>query len=327
MIHDEVLNALTAAGAQRVAANELMSKYTSWRIGGPADYFCVAETDTQLRHAVEVANAHSLPWLVLGGGNNVLVSDLGIDGLVILNRLRGISIRTQDEENNGAILDCGAGVFFAKAAQYSAKHGYTGMEWGISIPGTVGGGVVNNSGAHWSDVGRALESADVMDASGKSERLDSGGLAYRYRHSFLKTAVSTQTQLAVIRCRFKISADSPERALGRVEEMRAHRLRTQPVREASAGSTFTNPPGEHAGALIDRCGLKGYRLGDAQISPLHANFILNVGRATASEVIQLIGLAQTMVVSQFGFRLNPEVQFVGRWEESLLRKVLSVEPA
>lgn len=310
-----------------------MSKHTSWRIGGPADYFCVVEDVAQLEAAVQVATALSLPWLVLGGGNNVLVSDQGVEGLVILNRVRGMAIEelsvAQAEEGRlagprRAELACGAGVFFARAAQYSARQGYTGMEWGIAIPGTVGGGVVNNAGAHWSDVSRALVSVDVLDQEGKRERLTPSDLAYRYRQSALKASCVTQSRLVVTGCRFWLESDAPEAALARVEELRQHRLRTQPVKEASAGSTFKNPPGEHAGALIDRAGLKGRRVGGAQIALLHANFILNTGSARASDVVSLIRLVQSAVQTHFGIRLEPEIQFVGRWERSELQSILGV---
>src|SRR5579875_2126885 len=163
-----------------------MSGHTSWRIGGRADFHATAETEDELIAAIEVAGRHNLPWVVLGGGNNVLVADDGIEGIVILNRLRGIAI-------NDGKLECGAGVFFARAAQYSARNGYSGMEWGVSIPGTVGAGVVNNAGAHWSDVSRTLIDATVISAGGRAEILAPLDLAYRYRQSALKATGIRQT--------------------------------------------------------------------------------------------------------------------------------------
>jgi len=320
MTGDAVLEELSRSGVKRAATQEPMSRHTSWRIGGPADYFCVAEDQRQLLGAIRVALEHRLPWLVLGGGNNILVSDQGIEGLVILNRLRGLEI--EPANSTEALVACGAGVFFARAAQFTAHHGYTGMEWGIAIPGTVGGGVVNNAGAHASDVGRALHSADVVDGEGRTERLSAKDLAYRYRQSALKTHHATRSRLVVTGCRFRLAQDDPQAALARVEELRQHRLRTQPVREASAGSTFKNPPGDHAGALVDRAGLKGQRIGGAQIAPLHANFILNVGGATATDVVALIRLAQQRVEDRFGTRLEPEIQFIGRWNEDLVQSIV-----
>jgi UDP-N-acetylmuramate dehydrogenase len=316
---DSVLRALAESRLRRFGAGEPMSRHTSWRIGGPADYFCVVEEFSQLQAAVRVARDHDLPWLVLGGGNNILVSDAGVEGLVILNRLRGLALAAYD---SGAALVCGAGVFFARAAQYSAQHGYTGMEWGIAVPGTVGGGVVGNAGAHWSDVSRSLLSADVADAAGRVERLAPDDLAYRYRQSALKTPHTTQTRLVVVSCQFAVQPERPEAALARLEELRQHRLRTQPVKEASAGSTFKNPPDSFAGALIEAVGLKGRIEGRARISPLHANFILNLGGATAADVVALMGLARQRVWVRFGVLLEPEVQLVGRWSQDVLHSLL-----
>lgn len=321
MSRESVLQALQAGGLKRPAAGEPLARHTSWRIGGPADYLCVAEDQQQLLAAVQVARDHAIPWLVLGGGNNVLVSDAGVKGLVILNRLKGIGI---EELSGDAALVCGAGVFFARAAQFSAKRGYTGMEWGIAVPGTVGGGVVNNAGAHWSDVARTLESATAIDADGRARTFSRDDLAYRYRQSALKLQHLTQSRLVVTACRFRLEPDDPVQAMGRLEELRRHRLRTQPVKEASAGSTFKNPPSDAAGALIDRAGLKGRRMGGAQISPLHANFILNAANATADDVLGLIRLAQVTVRERFGIELEPEVQFVGRWDTAALESVLAV---
>jgi UDP-N-acetylmuramate dehydrogenase len=196
------------------------------------------------------------------------------------------------------------------------------MEWGIAVPGTVGGGVVNNAGAHWSDVSRSLERATIVDPAGKTEQVSAEDLAYRYRQSALKTPHTTQSRLVVTSCAFRLAPETREAALARLEELRQHRLRTQPVKESSAGSTFKNPPGEHAGALVDRAGLKGHQIGGAQIAPLHANFILNVQEAGASDVVALIELAQDRVRKRFGVQLEPEVQFVGRWPRETLARVL-----
>jgi UDP-N-acetylmuramate dehydrogenase len=310
------LQRLREIGLKRATSGEVMSRHTSWRIGGPADYFCVVEEEWQLEQIVELARERRLPWLVLGGGNNVLVADQGIEGLVILNRLRGIEI---GHDEAGPLARCGAGIFFARAAQFTARKGYAGMEWGIAIPGTVGGGVVTNAGAHWSDVSRSLIFATTLDSAGRRDTLSPDDLAYRYRQSALKSSLINTTNIVVTGCSFRLVADSPAAAQARVEELRQHRIRTQPVKESSAGSTFKNPPGEHAGSLIDRAGLKGHRIGGAQIAPLHANFILNVHAATACDVLALIRLAQSRVREQFGIVLEPEVQLVGRWSADTLQ--------
>ncbi|GAC1328676.1 MAG: UDP-N-acetylmuramate dehydrogenase [Chloroflexota bacterium] len=320
MRDDRVVSALLEAGLRRAGRDEPLSRHTSWKVGGPADYYCVAEDIKQLVAAINIARSNAIPWLVLGGGYNVLVADAGVAGLVVFNRLRGIEIIHGDA---GAHVDCGAGVFFAKAAHYTAQRGFAGMEWGVSIPGTVGGGVVNNAGAHWSDVSRALVDATLISEDGQEVHVTSDDLAYRYRRSALKKRHTVQSRAVVTRCRFALKPDSAAAALARIEELREHRLRTQPVKEASAGSTFSNPQGGHAGALIERAGLKGHRIGGAQIAPLHANFIVNTGSATAADIVELMRLAQTRVHELFDVDLEPEVQFVGRWSDAVLRSVLS----
>jgi UDP-N-acetylmuramate dehydrogenase len=313
-----VLDELRNRGIKRALANASLARYTSWRIGGPGDYLCVVEEEQELLAAVETARTHHIPWLVLGGGNNVLVSDDGVEGLVILNRLRGLELI----KNHHPYAACGAGVFFAKAAQFTARQGYTGLEWGVAIPGTVGGGVVNNAGAHASDVSQSLIHASVIDETGRREDLSIEDLAYRYRESNLKAMLIQQSTLVVTGCLFRLQTASPGIALKRVEELRQHRLRTQPVKEASAGSTFKNPEGNHAGALIDKAGLKGRRVGGAQFAPLHANFIINQGGATAEDVVELMHLAQNEVVNKFGVHLEPEVQFVGRWRQETVESLV-----
>lgn len=315
----DLLDALHDAGIRRAEVGAPMTRHTSWRIGGRADYLCVVEDHAQLLVAIRAARERSIPWLVLGGGNNILVSDDGIEGLVILNRLRGTCI---EEEDHQPVLRCGAGVFFARAAQYSAQRGYSGMEWGIAVPGTVGGGVVNNAGAHSSDVSRSLVSATIVDAAGDCEVVPSADLTYHYRQSALKTPYTTQSRFVVTGCTFRLRPEASEAVLARIEELRQHRMRTQPIKEASAGSTFKNPDNGHAGALVDGVGLKGHRIGQAQISPLHANFILNLGNATARDVVLLIELARNRVWAECGIALEPEVQFVGRWPSDVLQRVL-----
>jgi UDP-N-acetylmuramate dehydrogenase len=316
-MHEELLAELRAAGLKRVRANEPMARHTSWRVGGPADYFVIAESREALRSAISIARHHDIPWLVLGGGSNILVADAGIEGLVILNRLKGMMI--EDNPDSAPVLQADAGVFFARAALFTAKRGYSGLEWGIAIPGTVGAGVVNNAGAHQGDVARTLIAAEAIDADSNTIMLTPTDLGYRYRESILKVAIihprTTSHHLVVTRCWFRIMHSSPEVALGRINELIRLRSETQPITQPSAGSTFKNPPEGPAGAYIERAGLKGLRIGGAEFSTRHANFIVNLGHASAADIAQLIRRAQEEVFRQFGVHLEPEIQFVGRWPE------------
>jgi len=312
-----VLEELRASGLKRVTANEPMSRHTTWRIGGPADYFGIAETAESLARAATMATRLSMPWLVLGGGSNILVSDQGIAGLVILNRIKTLDVTP---EPGGATVEAGSGVFFARLAHFTAKRGYAGLEWGVAIPGTVGAGVVNNAGAHHGDVQKALLKAEVINARGDTQVLEPSALGFTYRKSALKHSGEQpvrQTASVVTRCWFRVRVDTERSALSVIERLQAQRLETQPITEASAGSTFKNPDSDSAGRLIEAAGLKGTVQGRAEISAKHANFIVNRGNASAADVIELMRRAREVVLDRFGVCLEPEIQLVGRWAAGL----------
>lgn len=318
----DVVADLTNAGLKRVAAGASLAEYTSWRIGGPADFFGVADTVEALAAGIAVARRHDMPWIVLGGGSNVLVADDGVEGLVILNRLRGLRIDGSTWDAPEVVAD--AGVFFARVALFTAKQGYTGLEWGVAIPGTVGAGVVNNAGAHHGDVERTLVAADAIDANGNLTQLRPDDLRYRYRGSALKTPIVRSTELVVTRARFRITSGERTRALRTIDELIRQRSETQPISQPSGGSTFKNPPDGHAGALIEEAGLKGHRVGGAEVSRRHANFIVNAGGARASDVAGLINYTRAVVQQQFGVRLETEIQFVGRWPDHAIGAVARI---
>jgi UDP-N-acetylmuramate dehydrogenase len=311
----DLASELVAAGLKRVKANESMSKHTTWRIGGPADALVVVDTIEDLRLAISIADQHWTPWLVIGAGSNILVADEGIEGLVILNRMRSVSL---DRVENGCEVNAESGAFFARVAQIAADSGYTGLEWGVAIPGTVGAGVVNNAGAHSGDVQRTIVNAEVLDSSGAIEVLDPAELRFAYRRSRLKVTSGepiTRTESIVVRVRFAAQTASSVDPRSIIKRLIEQRLATQPVVEPSAGSTFTNPPGASAGALIEMAGLKGHRIGGAEFSFRHANFIVNVDRAAAADVVALVRLARSRVRETQGVLLEPEVQLVGRWNK------------
>lgn len=310
-----MISALKDAGLKRVATTEPMSHHTTWKVGGPADYFAVAETPDSLSRAILVAREQGIPWIVLGGGSNILVSDEGVEGLVILNRIKGIRLV---ESKDGAVAEVGSGAFFAWLAQYTAKRNYGGLEWGVAIPGTIGAGVVNNAGAHHGDVQRTLKRAEALDQDGNAVIMGPDELSFAYRESQLKrtdgTAV-TQTEMVITRAWFRTHRVEAGSATRLLTELMERRKATQPVSQASAGSTFKNPNGLSAGALLERAGLKGSRIGGAEFSSKHANFIVNSGSATAADIVELVRVARREVARQSGVDLQPEVQLVGRWAE------------
>jgi UDP-N-acetylmuramate dehydrogenase len=311
---DVTFAALLTAGLSRIARNEPLSKYTSWRVGGPADYFGVAEDIDALRNSIAVANEAAIPWIVLGGGSNVLVSDAGVEGLVIMNRIK--TARMVEGGETG-VFEGGSGLFFARAAQFTARLGFTGLEWGVAIPGTLGAGVVNNAGAHGGTVADTLIKAEALDRRGALTRIYPSDMAYTYRESKIKRSgglVITASEQAVTRCWFRVSPCPVEQSMATIGELMGRRQETQPIAEPSGGSTFKNPDGAAAGSLIETAGLKGRREGGAELSPKHANFVVNSGAATASDVIELMVLAQRAVERRHGLRLEPEIQLLGRWE-------------
>ena len=253
-----------------------------------------------------LAGEHGVPCCVLGGGSNVLVSDRGVRGLVILNRARAI-----DFSPGGVKAESGAS--FSTLAQRCIARGRGGLEWATGIPGTVGGAVVGNSGAWGSDVAATLEQATVMEPSGRVlvwpvERFD-----YGYRTSVLKRqAEDGGQQTIVLDAEFVLEPAEAEDLGEKAATITARRKESQPP-GATCGSVFKNPPGDHAGRLIDEADLKGMSSGGAQISPLHANFFVNLGHATSTDIKRLIDLAHLTVLERFGVELKMEIELIGEW--------------
>jgi UDP-N-acetylmuramate dehydrogenase len=253
-----------------------------------------------------------MPVRVIGGGSNLLVSDAGVDGVAI----KAINTRWA-VEGNVVVVD--AGVTIANLARRLAKQGYGGLEWAANVPGTVGGACVNNAGAFGGDTASCAVAASVVDAEGRTQRLSAAELGYAYRTSVLKRR--ELGDIAVTQVSFRLQPSTPAEADGKVKEFNAQRMRSQP-RISSAGSVFANPSGDYSGRLIESAGLKGATIGSAQISEQHANFIVNVGGATASDVFELMCHAQRVVFERTGIWLQPEIELFGRWSDEQ-RHVLS----
>ncbi|MCD6291680.1 MAG: UDP-N-acetylmuramate dehydrogenase [Anaerolineae bacterium] len=284
-----------------------LSAYTTFRIGGPADLLLVARTVDELVQAVRIAQQHGLPWWVLGGGSNVLISDAGVRGLTIVNRCARFEITERR-------VWAASGMPLARLAREMIQRGMAGLEWAVSVPGTVGGAVVGNAGAHGSCIADRLRSVELLDLSGDRVIYPATDLGLDYRDSRLKSGMLPGI---VLRAEFELTPGQAKSLSARAEAYLAHRRRTQPT-EASAGSIFRNPPGDYAGRLIEAAGLKGVREGDAQVSPQHANFIINRGHATAADVARLIRRVQQDVEERFGVRLELEILFVGEWQEVMV---------
>jgi UDP-N-acetylmuramate dehydrogenase len=296
----------------RPRRDEPMARYTTMRVGGLADLLAAARDAGQLSALVRFAREAAIPHLVVGRGSDMVVSDAGVRGLVILCRAEGHRIE-------GERLIAEAGLPLARAATLARRAGLGGLEFGLAIPGTVGGAVWANAGAHGSDVAGILESARMLRADGVVADEPAAALALVYRDSRLKhpvgegSAASGRPTEIVLQATFRLTPADPAEIKGRLDEIRRWRQEHQPINLPSAGSVFRNPPGDSAGRLIDACGLKKARVGGAAISERHANFIVNDRQGTAADVRHLADMARAEVARRFGVELVYEVQFVGDW--------------
>lgn len=285
---------------------EPMALHTTLGIGGPADYYAVVYTQEQLLALVQWACGEGLPYRVIGSGANLLVADEGVPGLVIENRINYCYLCLDT-----GLVRVGSGVTLSDLALYTAKRGWAGLEWAIGIPGTVGGAIVGNAGAFGGYIGDVVQEVTVLDAQGRVCALSATECGFVYRGSRFKRAWGERAQGAnqeVILAAVLALRRAAVNELGaRLQEYEERRARSQPM-EPSAGSIFKRTSQYPAGWLIEQVGLKGTRIGGAQISPQHANFIVNLGGATAADVLALIDLAKRRVQERFGVELELEIE-------------------
>jgi UDP-N-acetylmuramate dehydrogenase len=286
----------------KTSRDEPLGRFTTMRVGGPADLFVVAHNRMELRALVRFARSRGVPATLLGRGSDVVISDRGIRGLVIQNRAEGSRV-----EGDRYVAE--SGVPMARAATETQKAGLTGLEFGLAIPGTVGGAVWANAGAHESDIASALEGADILTAEGTEARLAPSDLDLRYRDSRLKHVPHE----IVLAATFRLEAAEAAIIKERLDDIRRWRQAHQPLGLPSAGSVFRNPDGDSAGRLIEAAGLKGHRIGGAVVSEKHANFIVNDQKGTAADVRRLVDLVEERVRAVHGVTLVEEVVFLGDW--------------
>jgi UDP-N-acetylmuramate dehydrogenase len=293
--------ALREAFGEGLRLDEPLARHTSARIGGPADALIAARSTEELARAARLAWTHDIPLFVLGGGSNVLVSDAGFRGLVVRNRTGGVAFE-------GETVVAESGVRTITLARRCIGRGLAGMEWAIGVPGTVGGAVFGNAGAHGGDMDSVVRWVEVATPEGV-ERLSNDDLAFAYRSSALKRR---PRPAVILRAALGLAPEDAAAIGARADAYNAHRKQTQPP-GATIGSMFKNPPGDYAGRLIDAAGLKGTQIGGAAISEKHANFFVNMGEATAADVKGLIDAAREAVEARFGVRLELEIELVGAW--------------
>ena len=297
----------------KTVRDEALARYTTMRVGGPADLFVVAHNAFELRALVRFARARAIPYFILGRGSNLVIADAGVRGLVI-------QARAEASHVDGDRYHAEAGVQMARAATETQHAGLTGLEYGLAIPGTVGGAVWANAGAHGSDTAGVLESALVLMGDGTERHLPAADLGFSYRHSRFKdhatgraTGETDGPAEIVLAAVFRLRPADPAEIRARLDEIRTWRREHQPLGIPSAGSVFRNPPGDSAGRLIDSLGLKGFRIGGAVVSEKHANFIVNDRKGTAVDVRDLADHVRGEVREHHGIELRFEIEFAGDW--------------
>jgi len=298
-MHDEILTLLPA---ELVFANEPMKKHTSFKIGGPAEVFVTPENTEQLAKIWKICQEKGYPMTVLGGGNNVLVCDEGIKGVVIVTeKMNKIEIH----ENK---IVAGGGTKLHALADTAQKAGLSGLEFAHGIPGTVGGAIYMNAGAYNHEIKDICESVTVLLSTGDVITYDKQSLNFGYRKSRFQNEAAIITQ-----ARFRLDPKSPKEINAYMEELMEKRRNNQPLDKKSAGSTFKRPgiPNHYAAKMIDDCGLKGFTIGGAQVSTKHAGFVINTGNATANDVLALMEEVRERVHANTGIWLEPEVQMMG----------------
>jgi UDP-N-acetylmuramate dehydrogenase len=308
-LKEEALRKMMGTLGDKMRQNEPMSLHTSFRIGGPADLYAVATSAQELAELVSLAREHDIPYLIVGRGTNILVADKGIRGLVIENGGQETCFK---DGFAGAVLYAESGALLRDLARESARRGLGGLEWAVGIPGSVGGGIVGNAGAYCGYIGDVARKAAVLTPDGMVRELSVSEMGFGYRTSRFKGQAGKGEQDVILSAEFVLHPEPAQALAGKIADYVRRREASQPT-EASVGSVFKRTKQYPAGFLIEQAGLKGARIGGAQISPKHANFIVNLGEARAIDVKALIDLAQERVREQFGVELELEIELVGEW--------------
>ncbi|HIV53877.1 MAG TPA: UDP-N-acetylmuramate dehydrogenase [Candidatus Mediterraneibacter norwichensis] len=290
-------------GEENVLTDELMSRHTTFRIGGPADFFVTPEKKEQIGQIIELCRGRNIPYYIVGNGSNLLVGDRGYRGVIIQVFKKMNQIRAEGEK-----IYAQAGALLSKVAAAALEASLTGLEFASGIPGTLGGALRMNAGAYGGEMKQVTESAQVLTPDGEILVIPVDELGMSYR-----TSVISRNDYVVLEAVLKLHRGSQEEIRACMEELKEKRVSKQPLEYGSAGSTFKRPEGYFAGKLIEDAGLRGFRVGDAQVSEKHCGFVINRGAATAAEVAQLMDQVRMRVKEKFGVDLEPEVKRIGEF--------------
>ncbi len=302
MHNQELIDRLSLIlGEKRVLVNEPMSKHTSFKIGGPADIMVLPDSCKQIEEIVKYFTSSKIPYMVMGNGTNLLVSDKGI---------RGVVIKIYDNMNNysveGEFIEFDAGMLISTASKIALNNSLSGLEFAEGIPGTIGGAVTMNAGAYIGEMSMVVEQTEYIDASGCIISVKGKEHDFSYRNSIIQ-----KTKGIVLKTRLKLNRGDSEKIKELMDDFNFKRRDKQPLEWPSAGSVFKRPQGHFVGKLIDDCGLRGYSIGGAKISDKHSGFIINSGNATCKDVLELIKFIQSTVKDRFNVELEPELRIIG----------------
>ena len=300
---EQLVNELIEADVGRVLVNEPLARYTTMKIGGPADILIVPKHVAGIEKTLQLVKQYKTKWTVIGRGSNLLVSDQGIEGVVI--RL-GEGLDHLEVEKHKVRV--GSGYPLIKLSTLLSRQGLAGLEFASGIPGSVGGAVYMNAGAHKSDISSVLSKALILFEDGTIDWLTNKELEFSYRASVLQT----KRPGIVLEAVFQLQAGKREEIVRSMQNNKDYRRETQPWNHPCAGSVFRNPIPHFAGDLVEKAGLRGYRIGGAQISQMHGNFIVNTGGASAQDVLSLIELIKHTIKDKFDVDMHTEVEIIGR---------------
>lgn len=282
-----------------VKLNEPMSRHTTFKIGGAADVFAMPQTAEELLFAVSLCRENGVPFYIVGNGSNLLVKDKGFRGVIIHPDLKKLSL-------DGNKITAGAGTMLGAVARLAADNSLTGLEFASGIPGTTGGGVCMNAGAYGGELKDVIETVEILTREGEIKTISGKEAEFGYRTSGIM-----KTGAIVFETVFVLEKGNKGAILDKMNTLNSQRREKQPLEYPSAGSTFKRPEGYFAGKLIDDCGLRGFSVGDAQVSEKHCGFVVNKGNATAKDVLELMEKVSERVYEKFGVKLEPEVRVIG----------------
>ncbi len=286
-----------------IKENESLKNHSTFKIGGAARYFIVVKSKEEIIEALGFAKGKNLPFFVFGGGSNILFRDEGFEGVAI--KMQNAKIKIQNDNPKSKIIEVGAGVLFSQLILKSVDAGMTGFEWGIGIPGTVGGGVAGNCGAYGHSISESVESVSVLGEAGRIKKYSNKECEFCYRGSRFKNLPAGGKEI-ILEIELKLAKGDKEKSKEEIKNILLNRKGKIPP-YPSIGCIFKNPKPLTAGSLIEQCELKGIKIGGAQISDMHANFIINVGKARAGDVLELIKICKEKVKEKFGIYLEEEI--------------------